>query len=67
MEDYLQNQIGLYKWLVMPFSLSNAPNTFMRLINQVFRPYICIFVIVYFDEEEHTDYLKQVQVLEKEK
>ena len=59
---------GIYEFLVMSFSISNAPATFQRHINNVLREKLDIFVLAYIDDilvfsktlEEYKIYIKQV-------
>ena len=41
---------GHYEFKALPFGLTNAPATFQAVMNDIFRPYIGKFVLVYLDD-----------------
>ena len=71
-----QTRYGHYEFLVLLLGLTNAPTTFMDLVNRVFHEYLDHFVIVFIDDiliysksqEEHENHLRIVlQILRERK
>jgi hypothetical protein len=66
--------MGHYEFLTLSFGLVNAPAVFQNIMNDLFRPYLRKFVVVYLDDilvysntpEEHAKHLRLVlDVLKK--
>jgi hypothetical protein len=71
-KTFFRTRYGHYKFVVVPFGLTNAPTSFMCLRNNVFIKFLDRFVLVFIDDiliyfkkkEEHEEHINLVlQVL----
>jgi len=61
-------RFGTYEFNVMPFRLCNAPATFQRLMDRIYKDIAWKFVVVYLDDtiiysrtfEDHLKHLREV-------
>lgn len=73
-ETTFRTRYGHYEYLVISFSVSNAPEVFMEYMNHIFHTYLDRFVVVFIDDiliysksEEHAEDLRVVLQVLKEK
>jgi Reverse transcriptase (RNA-dependent DNA polymerase) len=63
-----QTRYGHYEYMVMLFSLTNAPASMQALVNDVLREFLDQFCVTYLDDiliyletkEQHIEHVKQV-------